>query len=102
VEATGRMTIAELRGRTTVTIEEAGDVLGVGRGTAYECAQRGEIPTLQLGRRLVVPVPLLLSMLGDVHQGERCPSVPNDSPTVAFLEGRERVLGRQELDDLPG
>ncbi len=43
-------------GRATLTIEEAARELGIGRGLAYELARRGEIPTLRLGRRLVVPV----------------------------------------------
>lgn len=37
------------------TIEEAARLLGIGRSSAYAAAQRGEIPTIRLGRRLVVP-----------------------------------------------
>ena len=37
------------------TIEEAARLLGIGRSSAYAAAQRGEIPTVRLGRRLVVP-----------------------------------------------
>ena len=39
----------------TMTIEEAGRWLGLGRSAAYEAAKRGEIPTIRFGRRLVVP-----------------------------------------------
>jgi excisionase family DNA binding protein len=53
-----------LEGRLTVTVEEAAAVLGLGRSAAYEAARRGEIPTRRLGRRIVVPVPLLLQWLG--------------------------------------
>jgi excisionase family DNA binding protein len=53
-----------LEGRLTVTVEEAAGVLGLGRSAAYEAARRGEIPTRRLGRRIVVPVPLLLQWLG--------------------------------------
>jgi excisionase family DNA binding protein len=53
-----------LEGRLTVTVEEAASVLGLGRSAAYEAARRGEIPTRRLGRRIVVPVPLLLQWLG--------------------------------------
>jgi len=56
--------IDALEGRLTVTIEEAASVLGLGRSAAYEAARRGEIPTRRLGRRIVVPVPLLLQWLG--------------------------------------
>ncbi len=51
-------------GRLTVTVEEAAGVLGLGRSAAYEAARRGDIPTRRLGRRIVVPVPLLLQWLG--------------------------------------
>ncbi len=40
----------------TITVEEAGRRLGVSRNTAYEAARDGTIPTIKLGRRLVVPV----------------------------------------------
>lgn len=40
----------------TVTVEEAAKLLGIGRSTAYELVHTGDIPSLRLGRRLVVPV----------------------------------------------
>lgn len=58
------LTIADLHDRATCTIDEAGRVLGIGRWAAYRAATRGEIPTLTLGRRKVVPVPALLRLLG--------------------------------------
>jgi excisionase family DNA binding protein len=50
-------------GRRTVTIQEAAKILGVGRNKAYEAAHSGEIPTIKLGRRLLVPVAALERML---------------------------------------
>lgn len=44
------------RERLTLTVEEAADVLGVSRSLAYELVRRGEIPSLRLGRRIVVPI----------------------------------------------
>lgn len=41
--------------RETLSVEEAGRVLGIGRALAYTLARSGEIPTLRLGNRLVVP-----------------------------------------------
>ena len=49
--------------RRTLTVEEAGQLLGIGRGAAYAAASRGEIPTIRIGRRLVVPVDALERML---------------------------------------
>ncbi len=54
----------QLEGRVTITIEQAAHVLGLGRTAAYEAARRGELPTRRLGRRLLVPVPALLTWLG--------------------------------------
>jgi excisionase family DNA binding protein len=53
----------ELPDKPTFTIEEVGKMLGVSRPAAYRAAQRGEIPTLRLGRRLLVPRSALVSML---------------------------------------
>jgi excisionase family DNA binding protein len=41
--------------RATLTVEDAAEVLGIGRSAAYEGVRRGEIPSLRIGRRLVVP-----------------------------------------------
>lgn len=40
----------------TLSVPEAGRHLGLGRNAAYAAAQRGEIPTIQLGKKLRVPV----------------------------------------------
>jgi excisionase family DNA binding protein len=42
--------------RLTVSVEEAGRLLGISRGHAYALVNRGEIPSLRLGRRIVVPM----------------------------------------------
>ena len=49
--------------RLTYTVEEAAQLLGISRGLAYELVKAGEIPSVQLGRRLVVPRAALHSML---------------------------------------
>jgi excisionase family DNA binding protein len=36
-------------------VKEAAAILGVGRNTAYEAIKRNEIPSVRIGRRLVVP-----------------------------------------------
>ncbi len=42
------------RDRETMTVPEAARRLGVS-GSAFEAARRGEIPTIRIGRRLLVP-----------------------------------------------
>jgi len=51
-------------GRATISVEEAGLVLGIGRSAAYEAVHRGDIPHLRIGRRFLVPVPRLMALLG--------------------------------------
>ena len=39
----------------TVTVTETANVLGISRSSAYECVRIGAIPSIRLGRRIVVP-----------------------------------------------
>lgn len=48
----------------TLTIEQAGRLLGLSRSAAYRAAARGDIPVIRIGRRLLVPTAKLLAMLG--------------------------------------
>lgn len=48
----------------TIGVEEAGELLGMCRSSAYRAAQRGEIPTIRLNGRLHVPTARLLALLG--------------------------------------
>jgi excisionase family DNA binding protein len=50
--------------RLVVSVAEAGRLLGVSRAFAYELAARGELPTIHLGRRILVPKVALLAMVG--------------------------------------
>ena len=54
--------------RQTVTVEEAAQVLGISRSTAYEAVRRGELPVIRIGRRYVVPRLALERMLSQVRE----------------------------------
>lgn len=41
--------------RLALSVEEAGTLLGISRDLAYDLVARGELPSVRLGRRLVVP-----------------------------------------------
>jgi excisionase family DNA binding protein len=56
------MTLRELP--PTITVERAGELLGISRRSAYRAAASGELPTIRLGRRLLVPSARLLALLG--------------------------------------
>ncbi len=47
-----------------LTIPAAGrKYFGIGRSAAYEAARRGEIPTIRIGRKLLVPIAALERLL---------------------------------------
>jgi excisionase family DNA binding protein len=58
-----------------LTVEETAAALRIGRTAAYEAARRGEIPTVKVGRRLLVPRAKLEAMLG-LEKGEAPATTP--------------------------
>lgn len=54
-----------------VTIEKAGQLLGISRNLAYQLAKAGKIPTVKLGeRRLLVPMKDLEKLLKGTEKSE--------------------------------
>jgi hypothetical protein len=54
------------RGKDVVSVPFAGiQILGLSRQGSYDAASRGEIPTIRVGRRLLVPVIPLRRLLGE-------------------------------------
>ena len=49
--------------RRVITVNEAAVMLRISRGAAYEAAKRQEIPSIRIGRRLLVPLAALERML---------------------------------------
>ncbi len=47
-----------------ISVERAGQMLGISRRSAYRAAANGELPTFRLGRRLLVPTARVLEILG--------------------------------------
>jgi Helix-turn-helix domain len=54
------------RDRVTLTVTETGGILGVCRNTAYTAVKTGEIPSINLGGRIAVPVATLRRKLGEI------------------------------------
>ena len=46
----------------TVNVPIAGQMIGLGKSASYEAARRGDIPTIRIGGRLVVPLAKLKKM----------------------------------------
>ena len=51
-----------LAGRLTVTVDEAAKLLGIGRTLAYEAVRVGDLPTIRIGRRILIPVAELIRL----------------------------------------
>lgn len=86
----------------TITVEHAGELLGLSRSAAYRAADRGELPTIRFGRRLFVPTPKLLALLGgarddprDEARERRPPAEVIDEPKLDEPLRRSRTLPRR-------
>ena len=49
--------------RRTITVEQAGAMLGVSRALAYQMANTGQLPVIRFGHRLLVPLKSFETML---------------------------------------
>lgn len=75
----------------TMTIEDARRFLGISRATAYEAAKSGELPTISMGRRLLVPTAALRRML-------KLDDAPGQAAVVVTLP--EELTGGRRLEVL--
>ena len=50
--------------RRTYTVTEAAELIGISRSTAYDLVSKGELHAIRLGRRWVVPVSTVTSIVG--------------------------------------
>ena len=63
------------RDETSLSVPQAGTIIGkLSRNGSYDAAKRGEIPTIKLGRKLVVPVAPLRRLLGELPAATEVPA----------------------------
>jgi excisionase family DNA binding protein len=82
-----------MRGKLTLSVDETATLLGVGRQQVYESVRTGAIPSLRMGRRVIIPMPMLLAMFG---YEEPRPAEPSVLPPL--VEGRYEVTIRRVGD----
>lgn len=59
---------ANMEKRQTYTVDEASELLGIARNAAYAAVRSGQIPSIRIGKRIVVPKAALDRMLsGEAH-----------------------------------
>ena len=49
--------------KVTLTVDEAGRMLGLSRGSAYEAVRTGSIPSVRIGKRILIPRAALTRLL---------------------------------------
>jgi excisionase family DNA binding protein len=80
----GQKSIAgRLEGRVK-TLSEVAAILRISRGSAYEAAKRKEIPTIRIGRRILVPSDALERLLS----GSLAAPAPERAPTTILVPSR--------------
>ena len=79
--------------RLTLTVPEAAELLGVGRGTCYEAVRRGDIPSVRVSNRIVIPRARLMALLGEP---------PESSPNGNGSAGTEPVADTTQANGAPG
>src|ERR1051325_9628042 len=62
----------------TLSVPEAGKILGVSRNTAYDAVKTGQLPVLRIGRKIRVPKVLLHRMLASTPGKGECPMTGTD------------------------
>jgi hypothetical protein len=63
-------------GTLAISIASAAKALGLGRNAAYFAASQGQIPTIRIGRRLLVPMVALQRLLEGSQRNLDAPSAP--------------------------
>lgn len=83
-------------GRPTLTVEEAAELLSISRSLAYEAVRCGQIPSIRVGRRLLVPTAALRRLLG--VEAAAAAAGPNVSAgRVKSLRGPVVVVGATKV-----
>jgi excisionase family DNA binding protein len=76
--------------REVLTVAEVSRMLGVGKNAVYEAVNRGELPSIRLGRRIVIPRQKLSEILG-----------PTEAPSIIgpaeLAESVEQLAKETEL-----
>lgn len=49
--------------RPTVPVDVAAELLGISRASAFRAVHRGQLPSIRLGRRIVIPTAALRALL---------------------------------------
>jgi len=60
----------EIRDKAVITVTQAAELLGLDERTVRHGCASGQIPSIKVGRRILIPVPRLLAMLEEGEPGD--------------------------------
>lgn len=76
-----------------LSVEEFASATRIGRGTAYEAVRTGQIRSIRIGRRVLIPRAVLLDLLGetpilekrepDLRRAQDSRAIRNDDDSTA-------------------
>jgi hypothetical protein len=99
IDAAVQRALGRFAGRATIDAPELAELMGWGRSTAFDAINAGVVPSLRIGRRVVVPVPGLVAvLLGARTNGNASVRDEGPAPDVPALvmndrgDHRSRVL----------
>jgi excisionase family DNA binding protein len=57
--------------RLTLTVDEARKMTGLSRGSMYQAIYSGQVPSIRVGRRILVPRARLEQILNGMQKGDK-------------------------------
>ena len=73
-----------------LTVEQAADALKISRSSAYRAANRGQLPVVRIGRRMLIPRLKLEAMFGvEPHPSEE----DEEDRAIRMYRARKRLWG---------
>jgi hypothetical protein len=63
IDAAVQRALGRFASKATLDAPELAELMGWGRSTAFDAIHAGVVPSLRIGRRVVVPVPGLVAVL---------------------------------------
>lgn len=64
-------TLSDPSGRVAIPLKEAARRLSIGRNSAYAAALSGEIPTIRIGKKILVPIRALEELLNSAGSSSK-------------------------------
>jgi excisionase family DNA binding protein len=77
------MVMSKSEEKLVLTVEETAEYLGLCRNGAYDAVQRGDIPHIRIGRRILVPRAALERMLAEAGHVNKVGGIVRCVPKIA-------------------